>query len=281
MNYSESVVSFECEGDQLMGILSQPSTPTECGVVIVVGGPQYRIGSHRQFVLLARHIAEAGFAALRFDYRGMGDSSGKFRDFTAIDRDLRAAVDAIQRCNPKLQKVVVWGLCDAATAALFYAPSDQRIVGLVLANPWVRTIAGEAQAYLSHYYRSRFLDITFWKKIFTGQFDFFGSLTSFLSILTKAKRNDFSVGTVKEVCLREKMYSAWDRFSGNVLVLLSGEDLTAKEFTDMVAASPRWRALLDNPRVTTHKLPSANHTFSRTEWRNEVAAVTAEWIKNL
>ena len=157
-------MSFQCSGEQLIGILTAPVKPAEYGVVIVVGGPQFRIGSHRQFVLLARSLGEQGITTLRFDYRGMGDSSGELRDFTAIDEDIRAAVDMLQNAHPKLERIILWGLCDAASACLFYAHKDPRIAGLVLANPWVRTDEGEAQAYLNHYYRARFFDMAFWKK---------------------------------------------------------------------------------------------------------------------
>lgn len=58
----ESTLSFDCQGERLVGILAEPVTgePAEVGVVIVVGGPQYRAGSHRQFTLLARHFAAHG-----------------------------------------------------------------------------------------------------------------------------------------------------------------------------------------------------------------------------
>jgi len=62
-------------------------------VLIIVGGPQYRVGSHRQFVLLARHLAAQGIPVMRFDVRGMGDSKGKPRNFGQLDDDLRAATD--------------------------------------------------------------------------------------------------------------------------------------------------------------------------------------------
>jgi len=52
-----------------------------CGVLIVVGGPQYRVGSHRQFLLLSRRLAAEGHPVMRFDYRGMGDASGAMRGF--------------------------------------------------------------------------------------------------------------------------------------------------------------------------------------------------------
>ncbi|KAB8057318.1 hydrolase 1, exosortase A system-associated, partial [Janthinobacterium violaceinigrum] len=59
---------------RLVGILSLPAAPGPRGVLIVTGGPQYRVGSHRQFVLLARALAAQGVPVLRFDLRGMGDS---------------------------------------------------------------------------------------------------------------------------------------------------------------------------------------------------------------
>src|SRR5690606_31415058 len=109
-------------------------------------------GSHRQFVLLCRHLAAHGIPAMRFDYRGMGDSTGAERGFDTVADDIRAAIDSFIKRVPSIGRVVLWGLCDAASAACLYAPSDERVGGLVLANPWVRTAAGEAKTYLKHYY---------------------------------------------------------------------------------------------------------------------------------
>jgi hypothetical protein len=67
--------------------------------------------------------------------------------------------------------VVLWGLCDGASAAAMYAPGDARVAGLALLNPWVRTEGGAAKATLKHYYRSRLLDPGLWKKIASGRFD--------------------------------------------------------------------------------------------------------------
>jgi hypothetical protein len=92
--YLESALVFECGGERLLGVISRPARPARAGIVIVVGGPQYRIGSHRQFLLLARDLARAGFAVMRFDYRGMGDSEGQTCSFEAVDDDIAAAIDA-------------------------------------------------------------------------------------------------------------------------------------------------------------------------------------------
>src|ERR1700758_722935 len=91
LSYSETALTFLCGGERMLGILSRPDVPATRGVLIMVGGPQYRVGSHRQFLLLARHLAAHGVPALRFDYRGMGDSEGGMRTFEHVEDDLRAA----------------------------------------------------------------------------------------------------------------------------------------------------------------------------------------------
>ncbi len=183
----ESALTFACEGEALFGVLSLPqAAPQPRGVLIVVGGPQYRVGSHRQFALLARSLAAQGIAALRFDYRGMGDSEGAIRDFEAVDADLRSAVDSFMAAVPDLREVVIWGLCDAASAAMFYAGKDSRVTGLVLLNPWARTTGGAAKATLKHYYRQRLLDPALWRKIASGNFEYRKAATSFVRLVGKA-----------------------------------------------------------------------------------------------
>ncbi|MFQ5467236.1 MAG: hypothetical protein ACE5DS_03780, partial [Kiloniellaceae bacterium] len=57
-------LAFPCRGDALIGVLHVPAAPGPRGVVIIPGAPQYRVGSHRQFVALARDLAVAGIAVL-------------------------------------------------------------------------------------------------------------------------------------------------------------------------------------------------------------------------
>jgi hypothetical protein len=69
------------------------------------------------------------------------------------------------------------------------------------------------------------------------------------------------------------------RFNGHVLLILSGDDLTAAEFQQVVQASRQWRALLRATRVTRHDLLEASHTFSRAVWRKQVERWTQEWLR--
>lgn len=74
------------------------------------------------------------------------------------------------------------------------------------------------------------------------------------------------------------MQDGLERFRGKVLVILSGNDLTAREFCDLTAGSAAWRTLLQAPRIEQRTLGPANHTFSRQDWRDQVSGWTADWI---
>jgi len=271
-------LSFDCAGAALVGILSLPEQGGPRGVLIVVGGPQYRAGSHRQFTLLARALAAAGIAAMRFDYRGMGDSDGPPRDFETAGDDIRAAIDAFLRQVPSLRDVVVWGLCDGASAALLHAHGDARVAGMVLLNPWVRTSGSYARTALRHYYLARLRDGDFWRKLLAGRFDFGAAVRSFGRVVTAAGQ---PAGAGRQHgALPQRMLAGLQRFPGRVLFIISGRDLTAREFLDLAAASTPWKTLLAAPRVSRHTLPDADHTFSRAVWRDEVAAATANWVRS-
>lgn len=281
-NYTESTVTFRCDGCRLFGILAQPHQSFGRGVLIVVGGPQYRVGSHRQFTLLARELAARGTPVLRFDYRGMGDSEGDRRTFEAIGMDIRTAIDAFLELSPRLGEVVIWGLCDAASAALFYAYQDPRVTGLVLLNPWVRTEQGIARAHLRHYYGARLFQASLWRKVVRGELSFHQTGTALRKLIVDAMDTRSAPGAVQmaeEAPLPERMEEGLRRFRGRVLLILSGNDMTAREFKDLIAGSRRWQNLLADARVTRHELHEANHTFARSEWAEQVARLTAEWVQ--
>ncbi len=278
MEVVEKALVFNCKGTALYGVLHLPEIPSQAAVLIVVGGPQYRIGSHRQFILLARFLADRGVPVLRFDYRGMGDSEGE-TTFERADDDIAAAVDSLRSAVPSVQKIVLLGLCDGASAALFYAHRDEIVKGLVLLNPWVRTSAGEAQAYVKHYYVDRLLKVDFWKKLLSGRLNLFASAQGFLSLLRKMGPENKNNGS-REASLPERMGKDFETFKGSALIILSGnQDYVADEFRDLCAGSRLWQEMMAQSSTTLQEFRQANHTFSRREWRDQVAEWIWQWLQ--
>ena len=280
MSYVERALTFDCAAERLVGVLAEPDVASDVGVVIVVGGPQYRVGSHRQFLLFARRLAAEGLAVLRFDYRGMGDSTGSARSFEDVALDVAAAIDALQAACSAVRRVVLWGLCDGASAALMYyeATRDPRVSGMALLNPWVRSDATLARAYLRHYYIHRLLEKAFWAKLARGGVGLKAARSLFTDIATASASGDERGGSA--ATFQERMAGGLEAFPDPVLLLLSERDLTAREFVDHARADPRWRALLARERVSRHEVAEADHTFSTARWRREVEDRTLSWIRS-
>jgi exosortase A-associated hydrolase 1 len=279
----EEGVCIESQGERLIGILHRPvgARGAGRGVVLVVGGPQYRVGSHRQFVLLARALAARGIPVLRFDLAGMGDSGGQFAGFEHSAGDIRAAIDTLQQLDRSVRDVCLWGLCDGASAALMYVPKDPRVTHLVLVNPWVRTSSGQAQAYLDAYYGRKLRSRGFWRRMAGDPSAALKAAGDFLSNVRKARRASEPRTAERngdEAEFLDRMLAGASGFAGRVLLLLSGRDMVATEFELMLERSDEWRDAFGPPRVVTRKLPEATHTLSRGAWRDWAAAATGEFL---
>lgn len=285
---TEETYIIPCADDYLVAVHHHAiEKSVGLGVIIVVGGPQYRVGSHRQFIELARYLADHGVSVLRFDYRGMGDSSGHIRTFESVDVDIRVAVDAFLQREPSIESVVLWGLCDAASASLMYAANDSRVVGQVLANPWVFTESGEAKTRLKHYYLERFVSRELWRKIFSGKFDWRGSLTSLVGYVNRAFKgvrdsadteNSSNSANVDYV---ERMYTGMSHYNGSIFLILSGKDLTAAEYRDLVASSRQWKRTTQVKVRDTLEIAETDHTFSSQQAKSRVAEQTLVWVNEL
>ena len=274
---TEQPLLFECGGEQLLGVLAHAQRPSDCGVLIIVGGPQYRAGSHRQFVLLARKLAATGYSSLRFDYRGMGDSAGSPRDFRHVGADIEAAISAFITAAPQLKRIVLFGLCDAASAALIHGVDLVPVAGMVLINPWVRDEVSLARAQVKHYYSARLVDPAFWRKLLGGEVDYRATgagVAKRLRTALSGRRRD-----PPNADFQDAMAHGLRRFKQQVLLILSGKDLTAQEFRDYTARHSAWRGLLDAQHVTRIDVADADHTFSRQHWREQVESALLAWLQ--
>jgi exosortase A-associated hydrolase 1 len=279
--YDEQAVVFECAGSRLVGIAAIPEASADVGVLILVGGPQYRVGSHRQFTLLARSLAESGFASLRFDYRGMGDSEGEKCEFDEAEEDISSAIAALLANAPGVNRVVLWGLCDAASSALIFAYRHPRVAGVILLNPWVHTGVHSPQVKLAHYYRPSLAKKHQWRRLLSGQIRLLPALQE-LAQDSLALLGSYSHASGRKSANQsfiQLMLEGFEKFQHSILIVLSEADLTAREFSTLIAQDAAWKAATSKPAVTIKKLTEADHTFSQKPWKDDVSRLTIEWLR--
>jgi pimeloyl-ACP methyl ester carboxylesterase len=116
---AEDPLFFPSDNSRLFGVLPQPQGALrDCGFVFCAPFAEEQKQGYRVFVDLARRLEEAGFASLRFDYRGTGDSEGAFTEFSLAGavRDIGAAA-ALLRERAKVEQVGLIGLRLGASLA--------------------------------------------------------------------------------------------------------------------------------------------------------------------
>ncbi len=123
----ERAVSFPSGEETLRGVLTLPRSPGLRGVVILHGWGTCRSGPHDMLVKLARELATLGLPALRFDFRGRGESSGNVQD-TDLDMMIDAAARAAEflREETGVCDVAAVGLCSGGNVALAAAALKQK-----------------------------------------------------------------------------------------------------------------------------------------------------------
>ena len=146
--FTESEVSFQTEDSNIAGNLTVPEGKGPFPAVIVISGsgPFDRNGDAKQSGLqlsstysdIAYALAQEGFVTLRYDKRGIGNSTGEGGDFPEPSlRDLKAAV-AFLKDNPAVdpERIALVGHSLGGLWALTEAAEDPEIAAVcVMATP--------------------------------------------------------------------------------------------------------------------------------------------------
>lgn len=141
-SYVETEVTFEnyIEKFPLAGTLTLPKGDGPFPAVILVSGsgPQNRneeILEHKPFWIIADFLTNQGFAVLRYDDRGTGQSKGVFASATSVEfaYDTESAIDFMKH-NPKIQKdkISIAGHSEGAMIAVMLAAKRKDIHSVVL-----------------------------------------------------------------------------------------------------------------------------------------------------
>jgi len=145
-SYTREDTTFDSDGTPCAAWLYRPAG-VERPPIVVMGHGFAAIRALR-LDAYATSFAQAGFAALVFDYRGWGDSSGEPRrvlDIRAQQADWRSAVAHARTIDGiDTSRVVAWGSSFGGGHALHLAAEDHALVGVIAQVPH---ISGPASAF--------------------------------------------------------------------------------------------------------------------------------------
>jgi uncharacterized protein len=138
----EQPVVFTNIGQQLVGMVHVPAQARPLPAVVMYHGfTGHHIESHLLFVKMARALAKAGIGSLRFDFRGSGNSEGKFSDMTVSGQidDAMVALDFLSTQSwVDDERIGILGLSLGGGIAAVVSGRDDRVKATVLLSAVAR-----------------------------------------------------------------------------------------------------------------------------------------------
>lgn len=131
----ETPVFFVSGQETLFGIFSEPTARARQTAVVFLPGGWKTTSTARNRILvhLSRELAGLGYHTFRFDYKGIGDSTGVLErfDLDALStEDLKSAIQWIEQQG--ISRFVLVGFCFGGWTALSCAPDLPGVEGLVM-----------------------------------------------------------------------------------------------------------------------------------------------------
>ena len=245
-------------------------------VILLHGWSGYRIGPGRLLTKTARALAEAGHAAVSFDFRGRGESSwsvGQASLNTMIKDCGRVVPWACKRFGA--DRVTLLGLCSGGEVAIGASLSDPRIDGLVL---WSAPVfsgafdlarrARRSKAMVAGYVRKLFLKDT-WAKLLGGRLNW-----KMIGRAVSGGRSAEDAGVEDKAPDTESQMKEFEAFGGRLLFVYGGNDPEtepSREFyRGFVERTGRPAAFLE--------IEGANHNFYSCGWHQQIIGWTIDWL---
>jgi alpha-beta hydrolase superfamily lysophospholipase len=299
----DSTVREECarfgRDDELFGIVTTPETrhPTRSrtGVVFLNVGANHRVGPNRMYVVMARRLASLGFAALRFDIAGLGDSPSRpgktERRLYALDsvEDVRAAIELL-RAEHGVDRIVLVGLCSGAYLAYHSAARIPGLAAQVLINP--QTFAwneGDSlklavrQAIKSQdFYRKAIWQPETWRRALRGELHLAGIARGLARKLRKRVENRTRRAIYRTLRLRPDPADVagtlldLDDNNTRVLMLFSAEDGGIDEMESHLG--PAAAVMRDARAFRLAFIERADHTFTTTSAQKRLSDLVADHL---
>lgn len=252
---NEAFYWLENEGQRIASMLHvPPGSEPHPGILVLHGFSNDRMEHHFLLVKAARALAQAGFTVLRFDFRGSGESEGRFQDVT-IPGEISDALTVFrwfaERPEVDPERLGVLGLSMGGCVGAHLAGADSRVKALAL---WAAV--ADPLGLMDELAQDRPLPPPLgWRS--DGTLDIGGLLVG----------PDF-LRTLPEVDPIAALHSYW----GPALIVHGTEDPTVPtRHAEMYA-----RALGERAQLVWVK--GADHTFNAHVWEQFVIATTRDWF---
>jgi pimeloyl-ACP methyl ester carboxylesterase len=309
---SEQPLSFQSNGEELVGILNQPGglgKAPDLGIVFTHSGSRGRLGNTFHYPYFARCFAAAGIPTLRFDPAGLGDSTGTIEtgDIRALYREIQtgcfvgdtlAAIDEFLR-HVRPRRLLLFGVCGGAATALLTAQRCPRIDGVVLLSlpvlldgPDVSTLSdtpsGYAREYLVKNYAKKLLSITAWARLLTARSDMRRIFECAIASVRPSTRTGFvvprSVEAPPHPRLNRHVLAAMESLTerGSRLLVLLGHEDSLRHHWETELHRIYWpRRPAFSRLIDVHYIPGCNHMFTLREWQQKAVSLSLDWIGKL
>lgn len=125
---------FEGPAGRIEAIIKEPAAPVTRAAIVCHPHPLFGGTMHNKVVFrIARAFQNAGFAVLRFNFRGAGRSAGEHDQGVGEQGDLRAAIEFVENKYPAAE---IWlaGFSFGSAVMLWAAACDSRVRAIVAAG---------------------------------------------------------------------------------------------------------------------------------------------------
>ena len=285
----ETPVVFRAGDNDLFGIVSSPeANPRGTGVTILAGG-RYAAscGRNRVAVRLAEQLCADGYTALRFDYHGVGDSSGTidgFRSNRPFVEDVQGAVECLREFG--VTRHIAIGDCFGARTALESIDRVPELEALLLVSLPLRDFArGEDSALRM---AERVSIAGYGRKLLSG--DVWRSLRnrklrrayrSIIGVKVKHVARSVASGGSEDAWLSRSAVARLEEASdrGMPVLMLYGTDEHYYEDFERAVGGRLGPVLEAAPRTEVKTVPGHMHAFRSLEAQELFLDIAREWLQ--
>ena len=272
-----SLTFSNARGETLVGVMHHPAQTPRGALLFLHGWSGYRTGPHQMLTRAARHFGAHGWASLRFDFAGRGDSQGDTEIATlATMRDDANVALKLLRDNGTNGPVIAVGLCSGCEIAVAAASDNYDAIALWSAPIFAALPAESGQdkkraANLGKYAR-KLLNPKTYLKIARGEVD--------TAAVGKAMRGGGGAAG-KNVESREagqlppgfraQSLANWKNYKSPILQIYGDADPIAPD-------ARAWYARNSASPPQVESVAGANHSFYGLQWEQQVFEFTENWL---